>query len=182
MLINLLRVFILSSLLITCSSNTKEPAKGSITINYKLNQVEGVEPSYQTVVWLEDLNGNYIKSFLVSEYLSYGGYNDSTICPNWSIPANWDSVSDENFDAVTGATPSIGQNELKIGLEREKLPAGKYRYCIQTHIIEQYNILYYGEIEIGGESDKNFATQDFTPDKHPLAFNVLENVAAEYIP
>lgn len=160
----------------------KEPAKGSININYILNQVEGVEPSYQTVIWLEDLNGNYQKSFFVSEYLSYGGYNDSTICPNWSNPANWDSVSDEIFDAVTGATPPIGQNELKIALEKENLPAGKYRYYVQTHIIEQYNILYHGEIIIGGESDKNIATNEYIPNKHPLAFKILENVSAEYLP
>ena len=175
-------ISIISILLIACSSHSNNPASGSIIITYQLNEVEELEPSYQTVIWLEDLNGQYIKSFLVSEYLSYGGYNDSTICPNWSIPANWDSVSEEIFDAVTSATPPIGQNELNIDLEKEKLPAGKYRYIIQSHIIEQYNILYHGTIVVGGESNHNIATREFIPEKHSLAFDVLENVKAEYKP
>jgi len=172
----------ISFLLIACSSQSNYPAKGDIIITYQLNQVEGLEPSYQTVIWLEDLNGKYINSFLVSEYLSYGGYNDSTICPDWSDLADWDNVSDENFDAVTTATPSVGKNQLKINCQKDSLFVGKYRYHIQTHIIEQYNILYHGEIEIGSISDENIATQEFIPVKHPLAANVLNNVKAVYKP
>jgi len=180
--INLCYPLFILSFLISCSSNLEDQAKGVLTINYKLNQVEGLDPSYQTVIWIEDLDGKNIKSFLVSEYLSYGGYNDSTICSNWSISTNWDSVSDEIFDAVTMATPSVGQNQLKIELKNEKLLAGKYRYFIETHIIEQYNILYIGEIEIGNDRNGNIAAPVFVPDKHPFAFNALENVTAEYNP
>lgn len=82
--LKLATILICIMLPVSCSFQGNELAKGYIEISYQLTQPEGIVPSYQTVVWLEDENGNYLMSLLVSEYLSYEVYNNPTICSDWS--------------------------------------------------------------------------------------------------
>lgn len=154
---------------------------GFLEIEYQLipGQSE-VVPSYQTVIWLEDQRGDYVKSLLVSEYLSYGGYHDSTICPTWQAQVDWDNVPEAEFEAVTRATPPIGMNHLKIELAPIQLPPGNYRFLVETHIQEKYNVLYAGEIELGRKPNESSATVQYVPTEHPLAGEVLRNVKAKY--
>ena len=153
---------------------------GLLAIFYQLNDITTAAPSYQTVIWLEDADGNYVKSVLVSEYLSYGGHNQPEICPTWSQAANWSNVTKEQFDAVTAATPDIGQNTVIIDCKEQNLPPGVYFYCVQTHVIEDYNILYRGRITIGKGDTDSIAKVTYIPDKRPEAENVLRNVKARY--
>ena len=143
----LIFTFLIILVLGSCQTGPKY-AKGTLEITFNLNEIEGIEPSYQTVIWLEDEDSHSLRSFLVSEYLSYGGYNDSTICPNWSKQADWDHVDDIIFDAVTAATPPIGADTLRIDCKKEQLLQGIYNYFIQVHIVEKYNILYKGTIDL----------------------------------
>ncbi len=153
---------------------------GVLSIFYQLNETPGVASSYQTVIWLENAKGNYLKSVLVSEYLSYGGYNKPKICPTWSRAANWRNVSQVEFDAVTAATPDIGQNTVIIDRKQQNLPPGLYFYCVQTHIIEDYNILYRGKITIGKGNTESIAKVTYMPGKRPGTERCLSNVKARY--
>lgn len=153
---------------------------GLLAIFYQLNNVTTAAPSYQTVIWLEDADGNYVKSAMVSEYLSYGGYNKPEICPTWSQTANWRQVSKSEFDAVTAATPDLGQNTVIIDCKEQNLPPGVYFYCVQTHVIEDYNILYRGKITIGKGDAENIAKVTYMPGKSPGTEHCLSNVKARY--
>jgi hypothetical protein len=172
----------LSVLLIQCGTESQKSAKGRLTISYQLRAADSLVPSFQTAIWLEDLEGNYLKSVLVSEYLSYGGYNDTTICTNWIKKAGWDSVSLETFDAVTVATPPVGENSLEIDCRTANLAVGRYRFCVQTHIIEEYNIMCSGVIDIGDMESERRGEPEYLPARHPDADRVLENVKATYKP
>lgn len=165
-----------------CDSGDKGAAGGTLTIYYELNKPEiiVIVPSYQTVVWLENENGGHVKTLFISDYLSYGGYSKSEICSDWSQIEDWDKVGRDVLDAVTAATPAVGQNVLKIKLKTYNLPSGVYRYCVQTHVIEGYNILYRGQIRIGEKNDASSAKVTYTPGKYPKAGDVLGNVKAEY--
>jgi hypothetical protein len=164
-----------------CSKEKSPFAEGTLEIFFTLNKPAGeLEPSYQTAIWLEDITGNYTKSLLVSEYLSYGGYNNATICPAWRTEADWDNVSDEEFDAVTQATPDAAPNILKIDCKEHRILPGLYKYFVQTHIQEKYNILYFGYIEMGVKSNENTAVAKYYPVKQPIAGNVLSEVRAKY--
>jgi hypothetical protein len=170
------------ALLSTCRTVEEGVAGGILEISFKLNPSanQDIEPSYQTVIWLEDKRGRYVKSLLVSEYLSYGGYTKPEICPDWSRAAQWGRITEKELDAVTSATPQVEANVVAFDCREENLRAGVYRYCVQTHIVEQDNILFTGMIEIGGKDNENIAEADPAPRRHVQAGVVLSGVKAFY--
>jgi hypothetical protein len=179
-ILSLLLIFYLLTLF-GCSRYKSPYAPGSLEIQFNFNKPAGnMEPSYQIAIWLEDLNGLYIKSLLVSEYLSYGGYNDSTICPMWRKKADWDNVSDEEFNAVTQATPDVSFNSIQINCKEFEIVPGKYKYLVQAHIQERYNIAYTGEIELGQNPAEHSANVAYYPERHPDAGEVLSDVLVKY--
>lgn len=174
------------SFLCGCGPQPTDGSLGRLEISFTLTGANDLglefEPSYQTVVWLEDEAGVYVKTLLVSEYLSYGGYEEPEICPRWSRSSDWGNVSETLFDSVTQATPPVGANRIAVDCSDEKLEAGVYHYCVQTHIMEEDNILFRGRIEIGGAATESRAAASRSPDKHPAARNLLCDVNARYTP
>lgn len=169
-----------------CSSHRDEVPLGCLEISFTLVGANDLglefEPSYQTVVWLEDEAGRIVRNLLVSEYLAYGGYEEPEICPRWSRSSDWGNVSEALFDSVTRATPPVGVNTVVVDCAAEKLAAGVYHYCVQTHIMEEENILFRGRIEIGRTASESRAEVSRSPDHHQAAQNLLANVAATYRP
>jgi hypothetical protein len=156
---------------------------GTLEIEYRLNAVEGdLQPSYQTTAWLQDAEGRRVRSLLVSEWLAYAGHQTATICPTWHELADWENVSEEVFDSVTRATPDVASNILKVDLEPLDLPPGRYTYGVETHIVEEYNIAFTGEIELGGEASKDVAEKKPIPGAYPGGEGVLAEVKARYLP
>lgn len=81
------------------------PATGTLEIHYRLAGASGdLQPSYQTSIWLENSEGERVRSLLVSEWLAYSGHNHDGVCPTWQAVADWENVSEADFDAVTRAT------------------------------------------------------------------------------
>jgi hypothetical protein len=160
----------------------EEASSGFLEITFQLNPAATDEfvPSYQTVVWLETLEGDYVRSLLVSEYMSYGGFMLPEVCSRWHNVSNWEENYEQEMDAVTAATPKVERSVLTFDCEKEELAQGSYRYCVQTHIVEDYNILFTGEIRIGGEENESMADVTFTPSEHPDATTVLEQVTARF--
>ncbi len=164
------------------SGDSSPWADGALSISFRLDTVEGFDPSYQTVVWLEDASGAYLRSLLVSEYLAFGGYIHEEICPRWNGAVDWANESRTVFDAVTAATPRREAGEVTIDCTAEKLSPGVYYYCIQTHIVEEYNILWRGMITIGGEEVSSDADASWSPQRHDRAGDILRDVSAKYTP
>jgi len=159
----------------------KEPVKlGLLKISYELKKISIVVPSYQTVAWLQDGDGKFFKSLFVSEWLAYGGYNYDEICPTWNKKADWKNVSESQFDAVTAATPRIGHRSILIDCEQQELTAGIINVNIETHIVENYNVLYSANVEIGSVPVSVQPEAVYIPEKHARAGDVLTDVQFEY--
>ena len=156
-------------------------AKGTLLISYQLNETEGVIPSYQTAIWLEDESGS-IRSLMVTQYLSFGGYKDERTCPDWSSRSQWDQQPYNVLNAVTRATPPLKANTLRVSCQKAGLEPGAYAYHVETHLDEQYNILASGRIRIGDESESSTAAITHKPEKHRRGATALSNVTAEYKP
>lgn len=137
-----------------CASGKIVPARGTLEIKFELYEPadKDLEPSYQTVVWLEDQNGEYLQSVFVSEYLAYGGYNDSTICTSWNRVSDWNNVTMEHMDAVTNATPDLAITTVRVSLAELNILAKQLNYVVETHVVEDENILYRGNITLSGKS------------------------------
>jgi len=157
-------------------------ASGMIEISFLYNKAEGVVPSYQIAIWLESEKGEYVKTLFVSEYLSGGGFDHGDVCPDWAKQAHWEKAEESEFDAATRPTPPIGARTLKFECEKWGIAPGAYRYCVQAHIVEKYNILYRGRITIGQGAAEAVGEVLYSPGKHPLAADILYDVRARYVP
>ncbi len=159
-----------------------EPADGTLQISYAFSTAQGLEPSYQIAIWLEKEDGQFVRSLFISEYLAYGGFNDPTICPEWTKIAGWDKATEAEYDAVSKPTPPIGSHTLKIDCKARGIVPGTYVYCVEVHIVENFNILYKGKIAIGGTAAEDTAVASYIPRKHESAGDVISGVSAKYIP
>ncbi len=159
-----------------------DPAEGTLQITYTFSTAQGLEPSYQIAIWIEKEDGQFVKSLFISEYLAYGGFNDPTICPEWSKIAGWDKATEAEYDAVSKPTPPIGSNTLKLDCKARGIEPGTYVYCAEVHIVENFNILCKGKITIGGAVAEDTAVATYIPRKHESAPDVINSVSAKYIP
>ncbi len=153
-----------------------------IDFTFSMNNIENTVPSYQIAIWIENEKGDYIETFFVSDYLSYGGYNIEGICPVWVKKAHWEKTPEEVVDAVTQATPDIGEVNLEFEAPAEKFPAGNYKYFIEVHNTENYNEIYSGILTIKkeGSTSVSEATVTYKPKKYPEGSGLLSNVKAKY--
>jgi hypothetical protein len=164
-----------------CGPDPDKPAKGFLDVTLTLNEVKGIQPSYQTVIWLEDDQGRYLQTLYVSEYLSFGGFHDSTICTSWSKKVKWDGTPPAVFDLVTAATPEIGEKTFRFDCTTHGIKPGTYRFNVQTHLLEKYNITYTGRIAIGSKETEQMAQVAYLPNRYAQSeSDALSNVHAHY--
>lgn len=159
-----------------------DPADGTLQITYTFSTAQGLEPSYQIAIWLEKEDGQFVKSLFISEYLAYGGFNDPTICPDWTKISGWDKATEAEYDAVSKPTPPMGSNTLNVDCKARGILPGAYVYCAEVHIVENFNILYKGKIAIGGPAAEDTAVATYIPSKNESAANVINSVSAKYMP
>jgi len=173
-------ILILAALLfLHCAPQKK--SLGILQVSFQFNKAKSdVDPSYQIAIWLEDSAENYVKTLFLSEYLSYGGYNDSTICPNWNSKAAWDKAPMDEYDAVTHPTPPVGDNMFEFGLDSLGIESGDYFCCVQAHLIENYNILYKNKINLNRVGATS-GDAEYEPSVYEGAEAVLTNVTARII-
>lgn len=161
--------------------STTEP-HDLLEISLVIGACRNIQPSYQTVVWLENEDGTYFKPLLVSEYLSFGGYEREGICSTWPGKSQWHEISEEELDAVTAATPTVGKHVLKFACPREVIPAGRYQYVVEMHIVESYNVVCRGTITIGDRPDESIAEVTYTHAEHAEASQAISQVTSRYCP
>lgn len=134
---------------------------------FYMHDIQSFVPSYQIAIWLETPDSSYVRTLFLSEYLSYGGYNLPEICSEWSSKAGWDEVTKEEFDAVTAATPPVGDVQLKLLCPAELLPEAKYLLFVEVHLAEEYNELYSCELELTGKKRMTELNVKYIPGKYP---------------
>ena len=167
-------VVLLSLLSPGCSLVRKERA---LELSFQMATPEGFVPSRQTVIWLEKPDGTFVKTMFVSDYTAYGGYLVPGICPEWVSKAQWKNVNEEEFDAVTGATPSEGKVSMTLDCPKDKVPDGDYILFMEVHLNENFNVLCKGEIQVGDKKHETAMTVEYLPQKYPkLKGEYLSNV------
>lgn len=148
-----------------------------VEISFTLNALEDYSRSDQLVIWLEKPDGTFVKTLFISEYLSYGGYNNPDICPDWSLNADWEMASQEEFDAVTGATPSIGPVDMQFSIPPGQLAKGEYVIFVAVHLIEDYNEIYRMKFLLSKKADSGKLEVIHKPGKyHRATYDVLSEL------
>jgi hypothetical protein len=125
---------------------------GSLEVKFFFDTPTTVEPTYHTAIWIEDKAGKLVKTLFVSTELASKEFKMGNACPDWVKVASWEGVPKNEVEAVTAPTPSVGVAELSFDLAKLKIARGTYGFRFQVHVSEEYNLLYLGELTVGGPS------------------------------
>ena len=173
---------ILSLLLVSAmSAPPPAPATGTVSVSFLYMPPSQIEPTYHTAIWLEDESGRLVKTLFVSHDLSSTEYRMGDACPDWVNQAHWEKAEPSLVDAVTGPTPNVGSGALAFDVAKMHVAPGTYRFKLQVHISEKFNVLYTGRLSIGEASNEATLEILYSPSKPPGATEFVRDVRARYV-
>lgn len=145
---------VLSALMVMPSmaqSNSKKASEVELSFNYQKQAGAG---SNQYAVWIENSDGKVVRTLIVTSFTSKGrggrrGYTFRPTCvPTWVKNAKAEDMTDEQIDAVTGATPSqSGEQTYTWDFKDDQgkdVPAGDYKICFEATLYFNSVIFYTG--------------------------------------
>lgn len=115
--------------------------------------------SNQYAVWIENDKGEVVKTLFVTSYTTKGrsrqgeepmrGYVKRPNCvPTWVKAAKAEEKSDQQLDAVTGATPQQGGTQTFTwdftDMQGRAVPQGTYRVLVEATLYQASDIIYSG--------------------------------------
>jgi len=149
--------------------------------------------SNQFAVWVEDMDGNLVKTLYATKFTANGGYEKrADAIPVWVERAGLAQGAD--VDAVTGATPKSGSVSFVWDLTDQsgaRVADGTYKFFVEGTLRWKNQVLYAGEITLDGSAATASATAEYTyaasDDAAALTADspenaMISNVTAEYIP
>ena len=143
--------------------------------------------SNQLAVWVEDANGAVVKTLLVTDFTARRrGYRNRTMSlPVWVAAADPESMTDEEIDTVSGATP--GQGELVYVWDYtnqpgEHVPDGIYTVHVEGTFYWESDVLYTAVIDTTNPGKEIPVEMERTaPDTHENE-NMITEVQIRAIP
>jgi len=178
-------------LMLGLSSCAKGPSSLVLSFDYVHQSGPG---SNQYAVWVENQAGEVVKTLFVTSFTTKGpgrgnmqgtrGYTFRPTCvTEWLAKADPESLSDEQLDAFTGATPSgNGVQTFTWDFTNDKgeaVPAGDYVICVNATLRNASTVLYKGSFSTKGKPGPvSFETSYNEPDNQECR-DMITNVKAE---
>jgi len=156
--ISIIIVAALLAFVCACSgggTKTEQPAyePGTLTISLDYEKQSGYA-SNQFAVWVEDLDGNLIKTLYATRFTANGGFRDRPdSIPLWVEKSGLATMQKADADAVSGATPSTGTLYYTwdaADKDGNAVPAGEYRFFVEGSLRWKNRVLYSGAVDTGG--------------------------------
>ena len=122
--------------------------------------------SNQHAVWIEDMDGNIIKTLFASRWTANGGYRtrpDSIAL--WAGRADLANMTKSEVDAVSGATPGTGSLSYAWDLTDmggNTVAPGDYVFFVEGTLRWKNFVLYSGVITLGAEPVTAQANAEYT--------------------
>jgi len=139
-----------------------DAVQGEVVVGFDFVRQSG-HASNQFAVWIEDLEGNYVKTLYATRYTVNGGYRDRPdSIAVWVERVGLAGMTD--VDTITGPTPQTGRLAYAWDLtdsEGEAVPAGTYVFMVEGTLRWKNRVLYAGEIMIGAEGMSAEAEAEF---------------------
>ena len=114
--------------------------------------------SNQFAVWIEDLEGNFVKTLYATRYTANGGYrNRPDSIPTWVRKSNLVDMSKSEVDAITSATPRSGTLSYLWDMADKDgvpVPSGEYKFFVEGSLRWKNRVLYSGVVDIGSISTR----------------------------
>ena len=135
----------------TMAQRSKKASAVELSFNYQKQSGAG---SNQWAVWIENSEGKVVRTLTVTSFTSKGrggrrGYTFRPTCtPTWVKNAKAEEMTDEQIDAVTGATPSQSGIQTYTwdfkDADGKEVPAGDYKIYLEATLYFNSIILYSG--------------------------------------
>jgi len=132
-------------------NSSKKASAVELSFNYQKQAGAG---SNQWAVWIENSEGKVVRTLTVTSFTSKGrggrrGYTFRPTCvPTWVKNAKAEEMTDEQIDAVTGATPSQSGIQTYTwdfkDANGKDVPAGNYKICFEATLYFNSILLYSG--------------------------------------
>ena len=156
--ISLLAAVLSLAILSACSGNDGKPEPpapepGALTVTFDFEKQSGYA-SNQFAVWIEDMEGNLIKTLYATKFTANGGYKNR---PNslslWVEKSGLASMTKSEVDAVSGATPKAGAVFYAWDLTDQNggsVTPGEYRFIVEGSLRWKNRVLYTGVVDVSG--------------------------------
>lgn len=137
-------------------NDTTAPGSGRrIEVSFEYER-QGGAGSNQYAVWIEDAEGNIVKTLAVTKYTSTGGWRlRKTSLSHWRKAADPLHMSEEEIDAVSGATPKESGTYRVVwdftDDDGNPVPDGEYRCRLEAALFFSSYALYDGTFTTGDE-------------------------------
>ena len=179
----------LISLPMAAQNSSKNAKSVELSFNYEKQSGAG---SNQWAVWIENSKGEVVRTLYVSSFTTKGrgsmngqrrrGYTFRPTCvPTWVKNAKAEDMTDEQIDAVTGATPSASSQQTYTwdfkDAQGKDVPAGEYKICLEATLYFESIILYSGTFSTKDKAGEIKLTSTLTQEdeKHK---NMITGVTA----
>ena len=155
-------------------------------------QKQGGPGSNQYAVWIENEKGDVVKTLFVTSYTTKGrarggqkaqrGYIVRPACvPTWVKTVKAEEKTDQQLDAVTGATPQVGGKQTFTwdftDEQGKAVPKGTYKVVVEATLFFDSDIIYTGTFSTKDKAGNIALTSMLTkPDEQHK--DMVTNVAA----
>ena len=156
--ISLLLTFVVAALTADCA-----PKPGGLELSFRYDKQPG-PGSNQYAVWIENADGQVVKTLFVTEFTAKGrsrdgskparGYTYRTSCtPTWVQHIHADALTDDQIDAFTGATPAASGVQTFVwdftDQDGKPVAKGTYRFYIEATYNGPSVVTYTGTVTSG---------------------------------
>ena len=144
---------------------TPDIITGEVIITFDYEKQSG-SASNQFAVWIENMDGQIIKTLYATRYTTNGGYkNRPDSIALWVEKSDIANMTKSEVDAISGATPKAGALSYTWDLTDingvSVLP-GEYRFLVEGTLRWKNFVLYSGVIEICDKPSFVLADAEFT--------------------
>lgn len=166
-------------------TQTEKIQTGILEISFDYNRA-GTPASNQYAIWVEDENGNVIRTLYAGDFTVNGGYTyreDSL--PAWVERADPAGMSNIQLDAVSGATPrTSGRLTYQWdGTDDNGNPApdGTYTFYLEGTLYWSSILMGSGTVTMGAEESTEIEVSVSYTEETETNRDMIENISARYI-
>jgi hypothetical protein len=137
-------------LLLCCAAAALHAQTVEVSFNFVK---QGGFGTNQFAVWIEDSNGNFIKTLYATKFTAQGGWKkrDQSI-PQWVKQSGLAKMGKAQIDALTGSTPKSGALRYVWDGKNQNgtaVPAGEYKVFVEASLRGENRALYSTTVQIG---------------------------------
>jgi len=163
---NLFLILLSLYLVLSCTGKPQAQASHAATVAHEITAAEPTaeisfnftrqsgSASNQYAIWIEDANGQYVKTLYASRWTADGGYSRRpTSIPMWIQKSNRANMSREQVNAVSGATPrteSVTYTWDGTDFNGAVVQAGDYTLILEGTLRWENQVYYRSPIALGG--------------------------------